>query len=333
MNADQPPPTNVAQMGRIYTGRLSEAWKGEAADFTPLLADRLDQLGEAIGVDLASIGQAEVATAGGRRIDIVAHDADGAEFVVENQYGKADHDHLTRGLAYAVATKARGLIVVAEDHRDEFRAVAEYLNECAATNTEHGIAVWLVEAKALRVDNSAWAPMFAAVVRPNEFIATVEQAQQARAAITTTTEFLAEVADPTVRTAAATFIEKWRSRPYGTIWIPRNTPRITIVAPGPGKGGTRSVIALFADGHIMVPFHSYAGNNTGISIAPLTTTEFKEEANQLFGFDDSKQMAVTIPGWLTPERIEPLLAYCDSVAAAYAAALAAEEDQLISRDA
>jgi len=86
-------------MGRLSFGRLSEAWKGEASDFTPLLAERLDQLGEAIGVDLASVGESEVAVAGGRRIDIVAQDADGSEFVIENQFGRADHDHLTRGLA------------------------------------------------------------------------------------------------------------------------------------------------------------------------------------------------------------------------------------------
>ena len=57
-------------------GQLTDAWKGEAADFTPLLAEQLDAIGAAIGLDLASIGQSEVHTTGGRRIDIVAQDAD-----------------------------------------------------------------------------------------------------------------------------------------------------------------------------------------------------------------------------------------------------------------
>lgn len=114
----------MSEMARLQFGRLSEAWKGEASDFTPLLNEQLDAIGAAIDVDLASVGTAEVPTAGGRRIDIVAQGEDGSEFVIENQYGKADHDHLTRGLAYAVARQARGLVVVAEEHRDEFRAVA-----------------------------------------------------------------------------------------------------------------------------------------------------------------------------------------------------------------
>ena len=39
-------------MGRLEIGRLSAAWRGEASDFTPLLNQQLDVLGEAIGVDL-----------------------------------------------------------------------------------------------------------------------------------------------------------------------------------------------------------------------------------------------------------------------------------------
>src|SRR5947209_1656494 len=143
-------------MARLQFGKLSEAWKGEASDFTPLLAEQLDALGAAINVDLASLGQTEVQTAGGRRIDIVAQGADGSELVIENQYGKADHDHLTRGLAYAVARHARGLVVVAEEHRDEFRAVAQYLNELAEAIPERGVSVWLVEATAVRIEDSPW---------------------------------------------------------------------------------------------------------------------------------------------------------------------------------
>src|SRR5688572_939382 len=143
----------MSTMARLQFGRLSDAWTGEAADFTPLLSEQLDAVGAAIGVDLAAIGKTEVQTRGGRRIDIVAEADDGSEFVIENQYGRADHDHLTRGLAYAVARHARGLIVIAEEHRDEFRAVAEYLNELAERDLDRGVVVWLIEAKAVRIEN------------------------------------------------------------------------------------------------------------------------------------------------------------------------------------
>jgi hypothetical protein len=169
--------TDMCSMARLEFGDLRKAWQGEASDFTPLLAEQLDALGAAIGVDLASIGLAEVPTAGGRRIDIVASGLDGSEFVVENQYGRADHDHLTRGLAYAVARRARGLVVVAEEHRDEFRAVAQYLNDLAELDSSRGIAIWLVDVKAVRIDGSPWAPLFTTVVEPNSFTTEVQDKQ------------------------------------------------------------------------------------------------------------------------------------------------------------
>ncbi len=156
----------MAEMGRLEYGWLRDAWPGEASDFTPSLAERLDDLGRAIGLELSQSGLSEVQTAGDRRIDIVASGTDASEFVIENQYGKADHDHLTRGLAYAVAREARGLIVVAEEHRDEFRAVGKYLNDLAELDSERGIAVWLVEVKPVRIDGGPWAPLFTAVVKP-----------------------------------------------------------------------------------------------------------------------------------------------------------------------
>ena len=196
----------AATMARLTFGRLAEAWKGEATDFTPLLNEQLDALGDAIGVDLASVGSSEVATTGGRRIDIVAQVEDGSEFVIENQYGRGDHDHLTRGLAYAVARRARGLIVVAEEHRDEFRAVAEYLNDLAERDPERGVVVWLVEARAVRIGDSPWAPLFTAVIEPNRFTATVEKTKLSES-LSTPEEFFAQFTDDRLRSAAQAVVE------------------------------------------------------------------------------------------------------------------------------
>ncbi|TDO57379.1 hypothetical protein EV651_111103 [Kribbella sp. VKM Ac-2571] len=304
-------------MAKLTFGRLTEAWKGEAADFTPLLAAQLDSLGNAIGVDLTALGESEVATTGGRRIDIVAQVEDGSEFVIENQYGRADHDHLTRGLAYAVARRARGLVVVAEEHRDEFRAVAQYLNELAELDSERGIAVWLVEAKAVRIENSAWAPLFTAVVEPNQFTATVEKAKQSETV--TLEEFFDQFDVADLRQAAEALVGKWQAAGYRRRLGPKH---VVLEASGPSAGGIRTVVAVFNDGHVLVPFSAYAGLNSGIPIESLTTPEFRDAADQLFGFNGTEKQARTVPGWLTPERVNPLLTFCSQVADAYKAALA-----------
>lgn len=308
-------------MARLTFGRLREAWTGEAADFTPLLADQVDQLGAAIGVDLASIGQSEVATSGGRRIDILAQGDDGSEFVIENQYGIADHDHLTRGLAYAVARHARGLVVVAEEHRDEFRAVAQYLNELAEHDPSRSVSVWLVEAKAVRINESPWAPLFTAVVEPNAFTTTVEQAKQSES-LPTLEEFWTQFTSEQALQAAKDIVARWESAGHRRRLGPNH---VVLEAAGPSVGGIRTVVALYADGRVMVPFGSYAGQNSGVPIDSLATPAFRADADAFFGFNGSERLARTAQGWVRPDIVDRLLQFCEQVAAAYRVALDAAQ--------
>ena len=268
------------------------------------------------GVDPASASQSEVQTSGGRRIDIVAQVEDGSEFVIENQYGRGDHDHLTRGLAYAVARRARGLVVVAEEHRDEFRAVAQYLNDLAEYDRERGVAVWLVEAKAIRIDDSRWVPLFTAVVEPNNFTAVVEQAKQVET-LASLEEFWAQFHSAETPAAAEQALQQWMQAGHRRRLGPNH---VVLEARGPSVSGVRTVVALYSDGRVPVPFSSYAGQNSGIEIASLTTPEFKTSADTLFGFSGSERQARTTPGWLSLDRVEPLLTFCFNVADAYAAA-------------
>ena len=308
----------MTTMARLQFGRLTEAWKGEATEFTPLLAEQLDVLGAEIGVDLASIGESEVLTAGGRRIDIVAQGEDGAEFVIENQYGRGDHDHLTRGLAYAVARRARGLVVVAEEHRDEFRAVAQYMNELAEHDPQRGIVIWLVEAKAVRIGDSPWAPLFLTVVEPNTFARAVEQARKSETLLGSLDDFWAQFTAADTLAAARSVVERWLAAGYRWRLGPNH---VVLAAPGPSVSRVRTVVAVYSDARVMVPFSSYAGQNSGIPIDALTTDEFRAEADALFGFNGSERQARTAPGWLTTDRADSLFTFCSRVAEEYKAAL------------
>lgn len=41
--AQRAKPTTMTGMARLVFGRLTKAWQGEASDFTPLLAEQIDQ--------------------------------------------------------------------------------------------------------------------------------------------------------------------------------------------------------------------------------------------------------------------------------------------------
>jgi len=84
-----------------------------------------------------------------------------------NQFSKLDHDHLTRGLAYAVAVQATSLVLIAEDHQGEFRAVARYLNELAVrSEAPQQIGVYLVTVGVERLEEYL-IPRVSVVESPN----------------------------------------------------------------------------------------------------------------------------------------------------------------------
>lgn len=167
----------------------------------------------------------------------------------------------------------------------------------------------------MRVDESPWAPLFTAVVQPNEFIASVEQAKSAEPAnLLSLEDFWEMFQSPELRAAAREVVEYWQHHEYRLRLGPTH---VVLEAPGPAVSGIRTVVAVYADGRVLVPFSSYAGTNSGIAIPALTTDEFRGPADLLFGFSGSERQARTAPGWLAPERVQSLTQFCAQVAIAY----------------
>ena len=148
---------------------IREIWPGEAKDFTPWLADNFEALSDHLEISELELVSTEVNVSGGRRLDILAKDADGRNWAIENQYGEADHDHLTRALAYAVGLECRAVILVAESHRDEFVAVADEWNRYSEAYGTDGIRLFLVAIEAGRIGDSAPGFRFRLVAGPNEW--------------------------------------------------------------------------------------------------------------------------------------------------------------------
>ena len=148
---------------------IREVWPGEARDFTPWMADHVEVLGDQLGIGELFIEAIEVPIPGGRALDVLARDADGAKWAIENQYGVGDHDHFTRGLAYAVALECRALVIVAEDHREEFVAVADEWNRYSEAYGEDGIRVFLAVIEAWQIGESPPGFRFRLLAGPNEW--------------------------------------------------------------------------------------------------------------------------------------------------------------------
>ena len=82
----------MIDLGTIERVDLREVWPHEAANFTPWLADNLDRLGEALGLEL-DLQSAEAAV-GAFSLDILARDlGSDRPVIIENQLEATNHDH------------------------------------------------------------------------------------------------------------------------------------------------------------------------------------------------------------------------------------------------
>lgn len=155
---------------------LREAWKHEANDFTPWLAeeDNLNTLADALGLPELAL----VATehwVGEFKLDILCTSGD-EQVIIENQLEKTNHTHLGQILTYAAGTGARKVIWVAESFRPEHVAALDFLNQ----NTTDDLNFFAVEVELWRIGDSPLAPKFEVVAKPNEWAKTGRE--QAKAA-------------------------------------------------------------------------------------------------------------------------------------------------------
>jgi len=222
---------------------ITSVWPNEASDFTPWLANSLHVL-DVLGLGRLELVKREQQVPGTlRSLDILARRQTGELIAIENQFGKLDHDHMTRGLAYAVGLRAEALVLVAEDHLNEFRAVARYLNELAERSELDGrIGLYLVAAAADQVAEY-YVPRFEVIEAPNPWIqATVQSTPPVRYA--TLDEFLATVADdirPAVRAVCGWWVEDG-----GTTRVGPNS--VSLDRPHPVKPKPLSYISVYKNG-------------------------------------------------------------------------------------
>lgn len=147
-------------VAKVARRPLKEIWQFEDAHFTRWLSDNIDAVGETVGLELTNV-QREVA-AGSFRLDLLAEDADGHGVIIENQYGRSDHDHLGKVITYLTAFGATAAIWIVEAARPEHVNAVAWLNQASSGS------FYLLKAEAVSIGNSAAGPLLTLVVGPSE---------------------------------------------------------------------------------------------------------------------------------------------------------------------
>lgn len=107
---------------------ITQLWRMEEKDFSPWLASHLSVISELTNTILRPERLEQ--RVGKYEADIVAKDAlSGVQVVIENQFGKSDHDHLGKSITYMSNIGAKILIWICEEFNDEHLSAIRKLNE------------------------------------------------------------------------------------------------------------------------------------------------------------------------------------------------------------
>lgn len=147
-------------LAKVTRRQIRDIWPYEDSHFTKWLADNIDAVGEAIGIELKN-PQREVA-AGTFRLDLLAEDGDANKVIIENQFGRSDHDHLGKMITYLTALEATSAVWIVETARPEHVNAVRWLNEASSGS------FYLLKVEAISVGDSAAGPLLTLLVGPSD---------------------------------------------------------------------------------------------------------------------------------------------------------------------
>ncbi|WP_276371814.1 DUF4268 domain-containing protein [Chryseolinea sp. H1M3-3] len=153
------------ELGELRAVSARQKWTSEAREFTPWLFQNIEQLNEAIGVEL-EVENMEVAC-GPYAADILAKDTGTGKYVViENQLERTDHDHLGKALTYVSVLDASTIVWIATEFTEEHIKALDWLND----HTTEDISFYGVQIELWQIDDSKPALKFQVLSKPNEAV-------------------------------------------------------------------------------------------------------------------------------------------------------------------
>lgn len=167
--------SSVVSLGTLERVDIKSAWPREDTHFTQWLAEERNValLSQTLGIPLyVTHTEKDV---GPYRADIVGQTTNEDIVVIENQYGKTDHDHLGKVLTYAADLDARYVVWIAEQFTEQHQNAVDWLNK----RSSDALSVFAIQLELWQIGDSMPAPRFHIVEQPNDWARTARAAEKA----------------------------------------------------------------------------------------------------------------------------------------------------------
>ena len=152
----------IPELGNLEDVDLRQAWPHEARSFTPWLSENLEILSSVIGIPLELEGQ-EVAVEQFSADILARNPRDDSRVLIENQLEQSDHGHIGQIMTYLAGLDVNTVIWIAAGFKEPHLSAIRWLNE----HTIEPFAFFAIKLKIVRIADSAMAPVFEVVVKPN----------------------------------------------------------------------------------------------------------------------------------------------------------------------
>jgi len=152
---------NLGRLSRLDESELRKIWPREEQDLSQWVKDNAQLLGDALGLQV-ELDEAEGPVAN-FRLDLAGYEGTNqTPVVVENQFGRTDHDHLGKLITYAAGREAGVLVWIATEFQEAHREALEWLNRISGKD----LLFYGLELEVLRIDESRPAVRFNVVSAP-----------------------------------------------------------------------------------------------------------------------------------------------------------------------
>lgn len=280
------------ELGRLEEVASRLAWSNEAHDFTPWLAEHLDELSTVIGFPLELI-ESESAV-GAFSADILARNpANDTRVVIENQLEQSDHRHLGQLMTYLAGLKGEVVIWIATSFTEPHLAAIKWLND----HTVEPFAFFAVRVKVVRIGNSPLAPVFEAVERPNDWerrqtefarLQSANASEIGRQRLAFWERYLELFPDESSHGAASGTISRWREMPDLGLAIALNVGKGEVGVFVRGLRGASQAAVL----ELLSPCESELSAALGVGMNDRTGTGFyrQHKSGDPLGENDSDEL-------------------------------------------